>query len=604
MEKNHIIGFLLIFATLLLFNMVNAPSPEELAERKRVTDSLEVVKTLPLDNVDTTINVASNTISNISTDTTAIDTIIKQTVSLENDVLKLDFSSLGGFISKATLKKYKNSYDPIKELTPEEMKVVEILDDERNVFSNTIKTINGNVFQTAKLNFTPQVSGNSLVMTAQVPGGGVLKYNYTLDENYRLKYTIDATGINIDGPVEMTWSDYIPKLERGDFYEQRYSSVYFKLSEDDDPDYCSCASDDVEEMKGEKLDWISHSNQFFNATLSARSKPFSGGVQQTEMIDLDKGKDLKRLQSDLTLDFAGNNTYDMEMYIGPNDFKSLQEFDKGLEQIIPYGSSFFGSINRWVVRPFFNFLSGFIGSKGLVIIILIFIIKMLLYPLMYKMLYSQAKMGALKPELSHLKEKFKDEPQKIQMETMKVYQEYGVSPLSGCMPMVIQMPIWIALYRFFPANINFRQESFLWAPDLSTYDSFFLLPFEIPFLGSHLSLFTILWAVTTLIYTYYNSKHMDMTSNPAMKYVQYFMPLMFLGFFNTYASGLTAYMFFSNLINIGQIIVTKNFIFDEDKIRKELMVQKSKPKKKGKFQARLEDAMKQQQQAQAKKGKK
>jgi YidC/Oxa1 family membrane protein insertase len=222
------------------------------------------------------------------------------------------------------------------------------------------------------------------------------------------------------------------------------------------------------------------------------------------------------------------------------------------------------------------------------------------------MLYSQAKMGALKPELAQLKEKFKDEPQKIQVETMKIYQEYGVSPLSGCMPMIVQMPIWIALYRFFPANLDFRQEGFLWSSDLSSYDAFFNLPFEIPFMGSHLSLFTILWAITTLIYTFYNSRHMDMTANPAMKYVQYFMPLMFLGFFNSYASGLTAYMFFNNLINIGQIIVTKNFIFDDEKIRQELMVQKAKPKKKSKFQARMEEAMKQQQQIQAqkKKGKK
>lgn len=212
------------------------------------------------------------------------------------------------------------------------------------------------------------------------------------------------------------------------------------------------------------------------------------------------------------------------------------------------------------------------------------------------MLYSQAKMQALKPTLAKLTEKFSDDAQKKQVETMKIYREYGVSPLGGCMPMVIQMPIWYALFRFFPASITFRQESFLWANDLSSYDVIAYLPFEIPMFGAHISLFTILWAVTTVLYTYYNTKHMDMSANPAMKYVQYFMPLMFLFFFNNYASGLTCYMFFSNLFNILQTVLTKRFVFDNDKIAAELEKQKAKPKKKGGFQARLEEAMKQQQQ--------
>lgn len=186
---------------------------------------------------------------------------------------------------------------------------------------------------------------------------------------------------------------------------------------------------------------------------------------------------------------------------------------------------------------------------------------------------------------------------------MKIYREYGVSPLGGCFPMLVQMPIWYALFRFFPASIGFRQESFWWADDLSSYDSFFQLPFDIPMLGAHLSLFTLLWVISQLIYTHYNTKHMDMSANPAMKYVQYFMPVMFLVFFNQYASGLTVYMFFSNLITIAQTIVTKQFVFKEDKLRAILMTKKAKPKKKSKFQARIEEAMEQQRKAnEAKKG--
>jgi YidC/Oxa1 family membrane protein insertase len=211
-------------------------------------------------------------------------------------------------------------------------------------------------------------------------------------------------------------------------------------------------------------------------------------------------------------------------------------------------------------------------------------------------------MGALKPQLAKMKEKHPDDQQKQQMESMKLYREFGVNPLGGCFPIVLQMPIWFALYRFFPASIEFRQASFLWATDLSSYDIFWKLPFELPLgMGAHISMFTLLWALTTVIYTFYNSKHMDMSANPMMKYMQYFMPIMFLGFFNSYASGLTCYLFFSNIFNIAQTIITKNFIIDQEKIKRELEAYKKKPKKKGGFSQRLETAMRDAQKQQAEK---
>jgi YidC/Oxa1 family membrane protein insertase len=212
------------------------------------------------------------------------------------------------------------------------------------------------------------------------------------------------------------------------------------------------------------------------------------------------------------------------------------------------------------------------------------------------MLHSQAKMLALKPQLAGLREKYKDDMQKQQMETMKVYREYGVNPLGGCFPVVLQMPVWFALYRFFPASIEFRQASFLWATDLSSYDVFFYLPFEIPFFGAHVSLLTLLWTASTIAYTYYNMQNMDMSQmNPALKYMQYFMPVMFLAFFNSYASGLTLYLLYSNLLNITQTLGAKKFLFDEDRIMAELNRNKAKPKKEGGFGARLEQALKEQQ---------
>lgn len=396
--------------------------------------------------------------------------------------------------------------------------------------------------------------------------------------------------------MHFRWHHYLDRLELNTNFEKYYSTVYFKES-GETSDYCNCRSDEKEELgASKKIEWVSHVNQFFNTSIIAKNKKFENGIFETVSLDKE-GEDLKLLKTDfdIPLDLVANESIENTLYIGPNNFEKLLEFENGLEEIIPFGRSIFGSINRWVIRPAFNWLSKFIGTKGIVIIVLIFILKMLLYPLMYKMLHSQAKMGLLKPEIAAVKEKFPDDQQKVQMETMKMYREYGVSPLGGCFPMLLQMPIWYALFRFFPASITFRQEPFLWATDLSSYDVFARLPFEIPAFGAHISLFTILWAVTTIIYSYYNMRHMDMSANPAMKYVQYFMPITFLFFFNTYASGLTVYMFFSNLFNIAQTIITKKFVFNDDKLRAELDLNKSKPKKKGGFSSRIEEAMKQQQ---------
>ena len=511
-------------------------------------------------------------------------------VVLENDVIKATFSSKGGKLVAVELKKY----DKVQEINgvPTKSKVV-LLNDEKNEFDvRVIKE--GKKLSTAQSLYSPVVSGNTVSFTLQLDSAHQVVQQYKLQPNkYVIDYTIEGKGIETNGAF-IHWINYIDKLEMGHRYEQQTSTVYYKDSAEDNADYCSCTSNDSDNLSGKNVQWLSHTNQFFKSSLISKSGGFKDAIMATELIDFTKNDNLKKLSSDFEVPLTGGK-HTMEWYIGPNEFNTLQSFNIGLEEIIPYGSSIFGSLNRWVIRPFFDFLNSFISSKGMAIIFLIFLIKMLLYPLLYKMLHSQAKMAALKPELNKIKDKHKDDVQKQQMESMKVYQEFGVSPLAGCLPMLLQMPIWIALYRYFPASITFRQESFLWAPDLSSFDAFIRLPFEIPFMGSHLSLFTILWAVSTLVYTYYSTKDVDMSANPAMKYVQYFMPLMFLGFFNSYASGLTCYMFFSNLINIIQTIVTRKFIFDEEKIRKELDLQKNKPKKKGGFQAKLEEAMKQQQ---------
>jgi YidC/Oxa1 family membrane protein insertase len=610
MDKTQGIGVLLLLIVFAGYFYLTAPSEAEVAEAQRVQDSIALVKAQET-GVPTAPIQAATPPATLPSDSTKVAALQNkygdfgsamvgenQNVVIENNKVKLTLSSKGGVITEALIKDhYKITEDAEHNQTKSTLALME---DEKNKFEYLIPTQSNGIINTADLNFVPQVNGNQVTMTASLGSGKSLVQKYTLsDSSYTEDHALQFNGVNqmldpSNNRIKFRWHHYLDRLELNTNFEKYYSSIYFK-EVDESSDYCNCRSDDTEELDDEKLEWISHVNQFFNTSIIGVNKKFEKGKFETVLMDSESA-DMKLLKSEyeIPLDLVANESIETKMYIGPNEFEELRKFDNKLEEIIPFGRSLFGSINRWIIRPAFNFLSGLIGSKGVVIIVLIFILKMLLYPLMYKMLHSQAKMGLLKPEIAGLKEKFGDDSQKIQMETMKMYREYGVSPLGGCMPMLLQMPIWYALFRFFPASITFRQESFLWANDLSSFDVFARLPFEIPAYGAHISLFTLLWALTTIIYAYYNMRHMDTSANPAIKYVQYFMPITFLFFFNSYASGLTVYMFFSNVFNILQTILTKKFVFKDEKLRAELNANKSKPKKKGGFQERLEEAMKQQ----------
>ncbi|MBR9920567.1 MAG: membrane protein insertase YidC [Bacteroidetes bacterium] len=630
MDRNAIIGFGLIFLLILAWQRFTRPTEAELAEQERIQDSIRMAQ-----EIDTTTTNVDLLTEDFKEDTSAFTQAVssdsvkqalmmqsfgafapaatgeEQTFTLENDLLKLVISNKGGQIKEVELKEYSRITENEKH---EEVKSpLKLLEDEKNKFEYLIPVPGAanKIVKTSDLYFTAQQEGQGLVLRASAGNGRYFEQRYSLEDGtYNIGYAITTKGLNqIVDPTQSTmtlnWVNHLTKLEKNVMYERNYSTIYYKPAEED-VEHCSCTGNDLEEIEGEPLRWISHSNQFFNSTLIAESA-FPAAKLETLVYD-EEAEDLKRLESLIEVPLSGEQTFAMDMYVGPNEFKTLQAYDLEMEYIIPFGRSILGTINRWVVRPIFTFFSSFIGSMGIVILLLTILIKLVLYPLSYRMLYSQAKMGALKPQLSGLKEKFKGDSQKVQAETMKLYQENGVNPLGGCLPVLFQMPIWIALYRFFPASIEFRQESFLWASDLSSYDVAFTLPFTVPFYGDHVSLFTLLWAGTTVIYTYFNTQQMDMGgTNPAMKYMQYFMPVMFLFFFNNYASGLTCYLLFSNIFNIAQTIVTKNYIINHDKIRREMEAHKKKPKKKGGFQSRLQDALKEQQRVQeerAKSGKK
>ena len=607
---------------------MNAPTPEQLDEMQRLKDSIalaegQVGDTLAMmkpeeevpDPVSDSAVADSFQAMTLASDFGAFAPVasgIAKTVYLENDLLKLSFNTKGGIINGALIKQYKKlSENEAKEDVYEELY---LLSDEKNQFEYLFPVSNaaGGFVKSSDLFFEPHVSGNTLTLTADMGGGKALKQIYTLNEKgYDLSYELVLQGLDrVLNPAEKTlklnWVNFLEKIEKSTQYEKINSTVYFK-EVGEDPSYCSYNGNDQEVLDEAPVKWIAHSNQFFNTTIIAEDE-FASAVVESESLD-ETHENLKLLTSSIDLAYSGSRDehIKMRMYIGPNEFDRLKSFDQDMEDIVPFGWSIFGSINRWVIRPIFSFLSGLIGSKGIVILLLTLIVKSLVYPLTYKMLYSQSKMGALKPQLAKLKDKYKDDAQKVQMETMKIYREYGVNPAGGCFPMILQMPIWFALYRFFPASIEFRQAPFLWANDLSSYDVFFRFPFEIPFLGDHLSLFTFLWAISMLIYTYYNTKMMDMggmNAMPMMKYMQYLMPLMFVFFFNSYASGLTCYLLFSNLLNITQTLVTKNYLINNDKILEELDANKKKPKKKGGFQERLQKALQEQQRVAAERAKK
>lgn len=605
MDRNYITGMILLFALFVVWYYINAPSAEELQKQQMVQDSLRLAQSSEEDAsiiaaIDGEYQVVGDSSGRLDTNTT-MHNGPEQTYTLENALMRINFTSRGGRINEILLKEY--DVLTVDEHGDQLKYPVRLLNHESNQFYYSIPQMGGATLRTSDLHFALTKNDDSLIeLTASTPSGGKIIQRYSFsDTEYLLNYDVrfeqmtNQVGQRSE-QIALHWENHLNHLERNVSFEKMYSTVYFKEL-DEDTEHCSCTRDD-DEVLNKRLKWVGHSNQFFSTNLIANNS-FESGRFITKTTELDDPV-LKTLVSDVEIkinDFSGE-TVQMQLYAGPNDFGRLRKIGMGLSDIVPFGVSIFGAINRWIIRPLFLFLSSIIGNMGIVILILTLIVKAALFPLTYRMLYSQAKMAALKPMTADIREKYKDDMQKQQMESMKIYREYGVNPVGGCLPMLLQMPIWFALYRFFPASIEFRQASFLWAPDLSTFDAFVQLPFSLPMMGSHLSLFTLLWVVSLLFYTWWNMKNnMDMsaTMNPMMKNMQYIMPVMFFVFLNNYASGLTCYLLFSNLINIGQNIGTKNYLIDEEAIKEQLNVNKAKPKKKTGFQARLEEAMKEQQ---------
>ena len=601
------IGMGLIMLILLGWNYFSTPSQQQIQEKQRVqdsiaqvqrtTDSLSLAKQQQVQNVVIPDSVRVKQMQGDMGQFANLAVGTEQTNCLENAEMKVCFSNKGGRIKEVVMKKHFKIWEDDKR--QEQKELLKLFEDVKNKFEWTIpaNTPKGSI-STQDLYFTPSVSGNTVIFSAKVNDQTYIEQKYVIGGGYDMDYDVQIKGFGqILKPntqsVQFNVENNLDKLEKNISYESSYSNLHYREN-DKTPDYLAATGADHKTLNN--VQWVAHSNQFFNTAIINKNGSFSSAILESQAFDL-TSSDLKRTTTRLDLPVQnGDVTANLKLYIGPNDFKGLQAYKMKLEDVVSYGGSILGTINRWIIRPIFDFLHSIIGNVAICILLLTLIVKGLLYPLSYKMLQSQAKTAALKPEIDKMKIKFKDDAQKIQVEQMKLYGEYGVNPLGGCMPTLLQMPIWMALFRFFPASIDFRQKGFLWATDLTGFEEFVKLPFHLPLYGAHISLFALLWGVSLVVFTWYSTKDVDMSGQPAiMKQMQYFTPIIFTVMFNSYAAGLSLYMLFSNILNIAQTVVTKNYIIDNEKVREGLMENKKKPKKKSLFRQKLDEAMQQQQ---------
>lgn len=609
-DAKSIIGYVLLLAIALWYFYANRPTEEELAAQKEAKAQVEAQK------LKQTIN---NELTKIEPAVTksATDSLGKlkayqelgafgfsktlnaanggETV-LENEVLYLKINNKGGYISEARLKKYE-AYNG------EELYLIK--NGANASLGLNFSTKDNRSLNTNNLFFEPSLSkvgdNKQLSMKLKVSETQFLEYVYVIKPNdYMLDFTIRSQGlenvVDTSKNINLNWELEAIRHSKSNTYENRYTELYFEYENGRD-DYIG--QGDFKEDTAEDVTYVAYKQHFFSSILLTNTAFKTGKFTSSNLIkdeEIDTLK-LKKFTASLPLVANGGNlNYQMNWYYGPTDYKILNSYDKNLDEIVSLGWGIFGWINRWLFVPLFGFLSGFL-PYGIAIIVMTVLVKIGLSPVTYKSYISQARMKVLKPEITEINEKYADNAMKKQQETMKLYGKAGVSPMAGCIPALLQMPILYAMFSFFPSAFVLRQKSFLWADDLSSYDVVANLPFNIPFYGDHISLFPILASIAIFFYmqmtTGQNMPTQSQPGMPNMKFIMYLSPLFMLFFFNNYPSGLSLYYFVSNLITIGIMLVIKNFIIDEDRIHAQIQENKKKPKKQSKFKQRLQEAMEQ-----------
>lgn len=518
-----------------------------------------------------------------------------QNVKMQNDELVLDFSTLGGQLSSVELKNYK-AYDKATDQADLPLRLIE---KNNSIYGFEFQDRTGRVVSTRNLVFSPSQTGNTLTLTAKA-STATIQFIYTLLPNYTLDFKVRTkglAGVSNGTEADFKWDHSVINLEKGRSQEQTHTE--FSYAFDNYKSYDYDARSGMDET-GEILNWIGVKQQFFASVIEAK-RGFHGSTGRQEMIE--EGQYLKKFNYNGKVQLnAGELNEDFSWYFLPLDLKLLKSYDKNFDEILPLGWSFIGTMNRWFFIPMYNLISSWGISAGWVIFLMTIIVKLILSPIMFKQHKLSAMMRVIRPEIEEVNEKHKNsDPMKRQQATMEVYRKAGVNQMAGCLPALLQIPIFYALFRFFPNFINLRGESFWFAKDLTAYDDLIKLPFHIPFLGEHLSVFAIACTAVILIYTMLTAGNMQQPAAPGMpnmKVLMYIFPITFLFFLNTMASGLSWYYFVSNAINIVIILVIKYWILDEDKIHAQIQMNKAQPKKEGKFQKRMREMMEQAQEQQ------
>ena len=579
----QIIGMVLVF---VIFTwMMYTQSAEDLAQTN--TQETQTTEAVAEAKNPTAEQVVATPVEMFSSEEAA-----KETITIQNDVLTLGISTKGGAMEQVLLNGEVNYQDvPLY-----------LIDKENNSLNIGFTTAAGQLLQTKFLMFSPTLTkisnGQQLRLRAPIEDKGYIEFIYTLpNEGFRFGFEIVAEGIEnaLDTaiPASFSWSMDGFRHAKSAQYENRYTQLAYR-HENDKYSTLSASGDDDDNEKD--LEWVSYRQHFFSSILIPEQPFEQVSLNSADLTDdeVEASAYLKGFSTETNLPFQRNRFQaNFDWYMGPTDYAILKNYDENLYESISFGWGLIGWINRSVFYPLFGFLTGLV-PHGIAIILLTIIVRLVLSPVLYKSYVSQAKMRVLKPEITALNEKYKNDATKRQQETMKLYTKAGASPVAGCIPALLQMPVFFALFYFFPIASELRGKSFLWADDLSSYDVIAELPFTIPFYGDHISLFPLLASVAIFFYTRMTTGQQMQPAQPGMpnmKFIMYLMPVMMLFFFNNYASGFSLYYVVSNLLMIAIMVVVKNVIIDQDKIHAQIEENKKKPKKQNRFQRKMAEMM-------------
>ncbi|ENA1805910.1 membrane protein insertase YidC [Flavobacterium psychrophilum] len=617
LDLNSIIGFVLIFGIMMWIMYQNKPTQAEIDKKakqelteKTKSEANQVAKNsqktiLPTDSVQ--VAKMKATLGSFAYSAT-LPSAKSEFTTLENELLVLKIANKGGYIAEATLKNFK-------QISKDSGKLVQLIKDNNAGLNITLQTQDNRTLNTKDLFFEPTLTkvGTNQILSMKLKAGAnqFLEYKYVLKPNdYMLDFDVHSQGLasvlNTTKPADLEWDLKSYRSEKSISNENRFTDIRYEY---EDGKHNNVAQGKDKEETLDKVTYVAFKQHFFSSILLTNTPFEKAKLYSSNVVDEEKGDTIytKHFKANVPLAFNnGEVDYKMNWYYGPSDYKLLKDYHKNLEKIIPLGWGIFGWINMFIFMPLFGFLSSYI-SLGIAIIVFTVIIKIAMSPITYKSFLSQAKMKVLRPEINELNEKFSKDPMKKQQETMKLYNKAGVNPMAGCIPALIQIPFMYASFQFFPSAIELRQKGFLWSQDLSSFDTVLSWKQHIPIIssvyGNHVSLFALLAAIAIFFYTKMTAGDQQMQAPQQegmpdmakiMKMMLYISPIMMLIFFNNYGSGLSLYTLISNVITIGIMFVIKRYIVDNDKIHAQIQENKLKePKKKGKFQQKLQEVMEQ-----------